>query len=243
MHKLPGILAVLLLSSAIGPQSAQGQEVGDEVVPKSEIKLKIRSEVVETVGPSDVLTVDQVRDAWLWVTAPSGKSGWVKADLVAPRQDAAPAPPPDVAPASPDEPETPVDPEADRLYLIGAVGGSHVYTTYAYIGVLADSLSKELYKTEQVQELLNETVAMSDSLLKQLRKVRAGGLSDVDAQAIDNMIDIYELLKDEARAAAAFARSRSSEDADKFDKVRTTVWPKIAALLGLEQPAAEPATP
>jgi hypothetical protein len=236
MYRLPRILALVLLSSPLLAEKVRAQQVGDEVVPQAEIKLKIKSEVIDTVGPSDILTVEQVRDAWLWVKTPSGKNGWVKSDAVTLRQDAAPAPPEDAAPSSPDEPETPIDPEADRLYLIGAVGGSHVYTTYAYIGVLADSLSKELYTKEQVQELLNETIAMSESLLKQLRKVRAGGLSDTDAEAIDNMIEIYKLLQDEARAAGAFAASRTTEDAEKFDSARTTVWPRISALLGLEKP-------
>ncbi len=243
MCRMPRILALVLLSSPALIGQVRAQQAGDEVLPKAEIRLKIKSEVIDTVGPADVLTVEQVRDQWLWVTTPSGKSGWVKSDAVTLRQDTAPAPPEDAAPASPDVPESPIDPEADRLYLIGAVGGSHVYTTYAYIGVLADSLSKELYTKEQIQELLNETIAMSESLLKQLRKVRAGGLSDTDAAAIDNMIEIYRLLQDEARAAAKFAESRTTEDAEKFDKVRTTVWPRIATLLGLEKPTEESPTP
>lgn len=243
MFKLSAIPVVLLLFTPAVMDSVRAQDVGDEVVPKSEVKLKIKSEVVETVGPSDVLLVEQVRDAWLWVKSPTGKAGWVKAELVTRREESVPAQPVEAAPASPEVPETAIDPEADRLYLIGAVGGSHVYTTYAYIGVLADSLSKELYTSEQVQELLNETVAMSDSLLKQMRKVRAGGLSDVDAKAIDNMIQIYVLLQDEARAAAAFAQSRSPEDASRFDKIRTDVWPRIATLLGLERPSGESAAP
>ena len=243
MRRLARIPALLALSTCALAAQIRAQDVGDEVIPKSEITLKIKSEVIETVGPSDVLVVEQVRDGWLWVQTAAGKNGWVKSDAVTLRQEAPPAAPEDAAPASPDEPETPVDPEADRLYLIGAMGGSHVYTTYAYIGVLADSLSKDLYTNDQIKELLNETVAMSESLLKQLRKVRAGGLSETDAAAIDNMIEIYKLLQDEARAAAKFAESRATADAEKFDQVRTTVWPRISALLGLEQPSTEAPAP
>jgi hypothetical protein len=244
MRRRPRILALTTTIFLLWPAAQiRAQDVGDSVVPKSEIKLKIKSEIIDTVGPADELVVEQVRDEWLWVKTPAGKNGWVKKDAVTLRQDAPPPAPEDAAPASPDEPETPIDPESDRLYLIGAMGGSHVYTTYAYIGVLADSLSKDVYTNEQVTELLNETVAMSESLLKQLRKVRAGGLSETDAQAIENMIEIYRLLQDEARAAAKFAESRAMEDAEKFDQVRTTVWPRISALLGLEQTADETRAP
>jgi hypothetical protein len=177
----------------------------------------------------------RVNDKWLWVSSPSGNKGWVKADAVQPYEENAPPSPDDSAPDSPEEP--PLDPVADRLYLIGALGGAHVYTTYAYIGVLADGLSKDLYSAEQTKTLLAEVVSVSDSLIKNLTRVRDGGLSDSDAAAINNMIDIYKLLQDEARAASAFSESRTVEDAEKFEGARTTVWPKISELLGLDAEA------
>jgi hypothetical protein len=114
------------------------------------------------------------------------------------------------------------------------MGGAHVYTTYAYIGVLADGLSKELYTDQQTKELLGEVVTVSDSLIKNMERVRDGGLSEADTQAINSMIEIYKLLKDEANAAIKFTDTRAVEDAEQFDQIRTTVWPKISALLGLE---------
>ncbi len=210
---------------------ALAQEVGDDVVPKAKVDLKVKDAVVATVEPDDVLTVEMVQGKWLWVVTADGTKGWVKSDAVQPYDDSPPPSPDDAAPGSP---ETPLDPEGDRLYLIGALGGAHVYTTYAYIGVLADGLSKQLYTDEQTKELLAEVVTVSDSLVKNMERVRDGGLSEGDTEAINGMIEIYKLLKDEASAAIRFADSRSVEDAEKFDQIRTTVWPKISALLGLE---------
>ena len=211
--------------------SARAQEVGDQVVPKAQVDLKVKDAVVATAGTEDVLTVEQVSGKWLWVVTADGTKGWVKADAVQPYDESAPSSPDNSAP---DSPEAPLDPEGDRLYLIGALGGAHVYTTYAYIGVLADGLSKELYTDQQTTELLGEVVTVSDSLIKNMERVRDGGLSEADTEAINNMIDIYKLLKDEANAAIKFTQTRAVEDAEQFDQIRTTVWPKISALLGLD---------
>lgn len=249
MRRVVATLTVVLLASFWSSGQTQAQVAGDEVVPSRQTSLKVKSTVVDTVGPGDVLVVEQVQGDWLWVRSPAGKSGWVKVDAVS-RLDA-------VAPGSPDEaqplpplaatprgnpPPTeplpaeppPADPDSERLYLIGAMGGSLVYTTYAYIGVLADSLSKDLYTTQQVQELLKETIAMSQSLIKRLERVRAGGLTEEDQEAIDKMIAIHKLLQDQAQAASRFAATRSAQDAETFDTARSTVWPRISQLLGIE---------
>lgn len=225
-------LAVIISFLVLGLLPAAAQEVGDRVVPKAAIDLKVKDTVVESVDTDDVLTVERVQEKWLWVKTEAGGKGWIKADAVNPYEENAPASPDAEAPESP---EQPLEPEADRLYLIGALGGAHVYTTYAYIGVLADGLSKELYKADQTKELLSEIVSVSDSLIKNLGRVSAGGVSAADSTAINNMIDIYKLLQGEAKAAIAFTDSRTPEDAEKFDAARKAVWPKIADLLGLEK--------
>lgn len=225
-------LAVIIGALVFCVPPAAAQDVGDQVVPKAAVDLKVKDAVVESVDTDDVLTVERVQDKWLWVVTKSGTKGWVKADAVEPYEENAPESPDSEAP---DSPEEPLNPEADRLYLIGALGGAHVYTTYAYIGVLADGLSKELYDAEQTKTLLGEVVSVSDSLIKNLGRVRDGGVSEADNQAINNMIDIYKLLQSEAKAAIAFTDSRTAEDAEKFEEARTAVWPKIADLLGLEE--------
>lgn len=228
-----GVVACLL---AFGLSPVFGQEPGDQVVPKASIDLKVKNVVVETVDQEDVLTVERVQDKWIWVTTAAGTKGWIKSDAVEPYIESAPASPDDTPPA---EPEAPLNPETDRLFLIGTLGSAHVYMTYAYIGVLADGLSKELYTVEQTKTLLGEVVSVSGNIVRNMTRVRDGGLSESDAAAINNMIDIYGLLQTEAQAAIAFAESRTVEDAQAFDEARTTVWPKISELLGLN---AEPAT-
>ena len=236
---LRGLVSTAICSLILASNPAFAQEKGDEVVPKGDVDLKVKDEVVDSVGPDDVLEVEDVQGKWLWVKSPSGTRGWVKRDKVELNEDSAPPSPDDSAPASPDPPDSPeppaIDPDGDRLYLIGALGGAHVYTTYAYIGVLADGLSKELYPDEQVVDLLGEVVSVSESLVENLKQVKRGDLSPSDEAAVDDMIQIYTLLSKEAEAAITFTQSRAVEDAERFDEIRTTVWPKISKLLGLEE--------
>lgn len=229
-----GVVACLLV---FGLSPVFSQQPGDQVVPKSSIDLKVKNMVVETVDQEDVLTVERVQDTWIWVSTAAGTKGWIKADAVEPYVESAPASPDDTPPEMPEEP---LNPETDRLFLIGTLGSAHVYMTYAYIGVLADGLSKELYTVEQTKTLLGEVVSVSGNIVRNMARVRDGGLSEADATAINNMIEIYKLLQVEAKAAIAFAESRSVEDAQAFDAARTAVWPQISDLLGLEaDPAAE----
>lgn len=247
MKRAVAMLSAVLLAGVWQGSHARGQEVGEEVVPKRQVPLKVKSTVVDTVDPEDVLVVEQILGDWLWVRTPTGETGWIKEDAVSQRGEVAPGVPDDGKPVPPATEPPPADPDADRLYLIGAMGGSLVYTTYAYIGVLADSLSKDLYTTEQVQDLLKETIAMSQSLVKRLERVRASGLTEEDQQAIDRMVAIHNLLQDQAQAASRFAESRSAQDAEAFDTVRSTVWPRISLLLGIENshdtPDAQSASP
>lgn len=220
------------LGIAVIASPVQAQKVGDSVSPKRQVNLKVKDEVKAVAKPGDVLTVERERDDWLWVKTADGKNGWVlKEDVVA----AAPAPatpskttPPDAPPATG---EPPVD---ERLYLIGAMGATQVYLTYAYVGAVGDGFVNKTYDSAKVQELMGEVTGMTDHLIKQLQRVRDSELTVEDRAALDQMIDINQLLKKQSEALAAYSRDSSQENARAFDDVRVEVWPKISALLGIK---------
>ena len=88
----------------------------------------------------------------------------------------------------------------NKLLLIGSLASSHVYTTFGYIGVVADNVQKDLYKPEQVEALMQEVTLISDPLVTQLEALRQSDLTPDDAKAVTEIIDIYGLLKQEAEA-------------------------------------------
>jgi hypothetical protein len=122
----------------------------------------------------------------------------------------------------------------DRLVCIGALAGSHVYTTYGYVGTVADAYAHDIYKAEKVQELMKEVAGLAEVSIKQLKTVRNGDIVESDKKVIDDVIEVYSLLRDEANALSAYTKSKNQEDLKKFESTRTVAWPKIKAVLGIK---------
>jgi hypothetical protein len=230
--------AVLLLASS----AAMAQNVNDTVTPKEPIDLKIKDRVIATVKPKEVLTVEKVQDDWLWVVTSKNEHGWLMKGDVEPAKAPPPAPPSKASPSAPAEPgaEPPVD---ERLYLIGAMGATQVYLSYAYIGAIGDGYVNKSYDAAKVQELMTEVSGMSQHLLQQLEKVNEGDLTNEDRAAITQMIDINRLLKKEADALVTFSQKPTATNAESFEGVRRDVWPKIAKLLGIPTEENKEASP
>ncbi len=133
----------------------------------------------------------------------------------------------------PAEQEKPREVDA-RLKTIGSLGASHIYTSFGYIGTVADAIAKDVYPPERAEDLMREMIGMIDVNIANLREVRKTGLTESDVAAVDAMIEIYALLKQEAQALSRYAKSRDMEDARAFEKARQTAWPQIARLLGLK---------
>jgi hypothetical protein len=237
---LHGVLGALLLLASSTPAAAQ--KVNDQVTPREPIDLKIKDRVIATVKPRDVLTVEKVQEDWLWVATAKNERGWLMKGDVEPAKPSPPEPPARKAtPSAPAEPGT--EPVDERLYLIGAMGATQVYLSYAYIGAIGDGYVNKSYDAAKVQELMGEVSGMSQHLVQQLEKVNAGELTAEDRAAITQMIDINRLLKKEADALVAFSQKPTTQNAESFESVRREVWPRIARLLGIattEDAAAKP---
>ena len=121
-----------------------------------------------------------------------------------------------------------------RLSAIGGLSASHIYTTYVAIGAVADAFGNDVYETKQVQDIMDGMVGMIDTVKKQLLLVQEHCEDQSDQRYIDDVINIYTLLQEEARQLSKFAGSRQAADHRAYEKARTTVWPKIEKLLGLD---------
>ena len=122
-----------------------------------------------------------------------------------------------------------------RLSAIGGLSAAHMYTTYIAIGAVADAFGNDVYETEQVQEIMGGLVGMIDTLKKQLLLVQENCEDESDQEYIDETIQIYSLLQEEARQLSTFSESTEKADHRAYEKARTTVWPRIEKLLGLDE--------
>lgn len=130
-------------------------------------------------------------------------------------------------------------PEENRLVAIGALTGAHLYTTYAYIGTVADAHRGGDYKAQRVRKLMTEVIGLVETSSKHLNKVRDDKLIDRDQKVIDEFLTVYELLGEEAQSLIAYSRSESKADWQRFQQTRNTTWPKLKRILGIKEPAPE----
>lgn len=126
------------------------------------------------------------------------------------------------------------DEDDGRLSAIGGLSAAHMYTTYIAIGAVADAFGNDIYETDQVQDIMGGLVGMIDKIKKQLLLVQESCEDKADQDYFDETIQIYTLLQEEARQLSMFSKSRDTADHRAYEKARTTVWPRIEKLLGLD---------
>jgi hypothetical protein len=230
MLRRPSIVFCAALCGALWLAAAcfgQDPAAGDVVVASAELKLKVEDQVVATAAAGDELSVRKVQDKWLWVENAKGERGWVDRQAVKLKAGATPTP----APATV-EPARPAD--DPWLLAIGVLSGQNIYVTYAYIGSVADGYSKRAYTPEQVQSLMKEVIGLTDVAIEHLEKVEATKIIDSDRKAIERVVEIMRLLKQEAEALAAFTRTESDADLQAYETARQSAWPKIKEALQME---------
>lgn len=127
------------------------------------------------------------------------------------------------------------------LEAVGGLSAGHTYTTYLLIGTTADGFTKKAFDADHVAELMTEIGNLAGGVPGLLAKLRANKLSESDLKYLAEIETIYTLLKEQAIALAAYARSTKTEDMARYEKARTTVYPKIQALLGVDKAGASPA--
>ena len=120
-----------------------------------------------------------------------------------------------------------------QLKAIGSLAAAHVYTSYGYVGAIADAFVADSFTGPQVTELMTELTDLIDINVKALRDVQKT-VTDDDAHFISDLIVVYTLLQVESCALKAYAASNEPDDAQAFEASRTAVWPKLKALLGIE---------
>ncbi len=117
-----------------------------------------------------------------------------------------------------------------QLQTIGGLGIGHIQSTLGLIGVLADSVSKEIYSLKQLEDLMNGTINGLESPKRMLRRMQDSGVSADDAEFLDRMVVVFNALQREARALIVYAKSRSTDDAALFEKSRRLALRKLGEL-------------
>lgn len=136
--------------------------------------------------------------------------------------------------AAKDDEEKDTDAKKESATL-GAVGGLSVISansTFLLIGVTADAFAKDVYTPEQVRGIMKPIIKQLDAVSTLLRKVQEEGLSEQDDDYIDQIVELYRLLQNEARALDKFVIKKGEADAKSFEKARKAALKALGKLTG-----------
>jgi hypothetical protein len=222
-------LCVVALFGAVRQSPLHAQKPGDKVVVAKAAELKVEDTVVTTANVGDQLTVRMVQDKWLWVENSGGMRGWIDKQYITP---AAVTPDPGVGSGGTPGPGDAED--SPFLFAIGVLASQNIYTTYAYIGSVADGYGNDSYSAQQVQTLMREVIGLTSVAIENIDAVAKSNIAEPDKQALQNVTEILELLKQEATSLSSYTKTQSDEDLEAYDTARMTVWPKIKAVLQIE---------
>lgn len=117
-----------------------------------------------------------------------------------------------------------------QLQAIGALGVGHIQSTLGMIGVIADSVSRQIYTQKQVEDLMKGTINGLESPKKMLRKLQETNISPEDAEFLDRMIGVFNALQKEATSLIGYSKTLKTEDAQRFERERRIVLRKLADL-------------
>lgn len=134
-----------------------------------------------------------------------------------------------------------------QLQAIGALGVGHIQSSLGLIGVIADSLSKDIYTQKQVEDLMTGTINSLEAPKRILRRLQDTNISGDDAEFLDRMISVLNALQREAKALVVYSKNRKPEEAALFEKSRKLAIRKLGELTQqeafLESGAAAPRVP
>jgi hypothetical protein len=137
-------------------------------------------------------------------------------------------------PLSVADPNTPGEGNV-QLQAIGGLGVGHIQSTLGLIGVIADTVTREIYTHKQVEDLMNGTINGIESPKNLLRKLQDSNVSGDDAEFLDRMIGVFNALQREAKSLILFSKTRKPEDAALFEKARKLALRKLGELTQQEE--------
>ena len=88
---------------------------------------------------------------------------------------------------------------------------------------------------------MREVTVFSDSLTVQLVALQKTDLTPDDAKAVQEIIEIYALLKQESDALRTYAKDKTEANGKEFQRLRAETWTRVAKLL--EIPAVKAVAP
>jgi hypothetical protein len=123
--------------------------------------------------------------------------------------------------------------ETQDINTIATLSVGLVIQSFGYIGVYGDLLSSGAYDSNQVINMLGDTVKYLTNAHRELSRYQSPGfdLSPGDRQYLAEVAAIVALLIEEAESLRGFAQTRAEDDLVKFRGARDNAWKRIERLI------------
>ena len=126
--------------------------------------------------------------------------------------------------------------QEETLSSVGALGASNVYVTYLAIGAIADEHANEVYDDETTIELMQVLANLLNSSSESLQELLNSGILDPDDFSyVTEMINILNLLVNEAQGYLKYIETGDVSHANLYNNYRNNAWAKIEVLLGISE--------
>ncbi|MDR1313595.1 MAG: hypothetical protein LBQ12_07845 [Deltaproteobacteria bacterium] len=123
--------------------------------------------------------------------------------------------------------------EIQDLNAIATLSVGLVIQSFGYIGAYGDLLSSGAYDSQQVINMLGDTVKYLGNAHRELARYQDPGfaVSSGDRQYLAEVTTILELLIEEAESLRGFANSRAEGDLARYRVARDNAWKRIDRLI------------
>lgn len=122
----------------------------------------------------------------------------------------------------------------EYLEVIGALGGSNLYTSYFSLGMLMDGFENDVYDEDMAMDIAREIEGAAGYIRETLAGlVEKNLVSGEDRNLILEMTAAQDLL--EKQAAELLKHIGDPEAPNDFQYYRLRAWEKISRILGLPE--------
>jgi hypothetical protein len=118
------------------------------------------------------------------------------------------------------------------LETVGTLTAAHCYQSYLNLSFLRDGKAKGTYTRNEASGLLDSVVSVLDSVDRKLAGLGKISLDREDRESLEQIRDVSDLLRRQAKELQTFWDSDKESDAAKYEEARKDSWATLSKLMG-----------
>ena len=140
--------------------------------------------------------------------------------------------PPDTSEADRPSPadRKPGRPSEPVLPLVGSLMTAHLYQTYLNIGLIGDSVAREVIKVEDGNKMLDTLMRVTDTIERHMAQLPESELQEEEQKRLARVRRVLSLHRSQVKELKAYWETGEDEYVQRFQKIRKDVQKELDAL-------------